>query len=62
MVVIVGGREYHCEPGDRLMIPGNTPHEAFVGTEAVPSSGSRSFLRRARPDALVPDCAVVTGP
>ena len=33
MVVIVGGQEYHCDPGDRLVTPENTPHEAFVGTE-----------------------------
>ena len=33
MVVTVSGQEYHCKPGDKLVIPGNTPHEALVGTE-----------------------------
>lgn len=31
MKVIVKGKEYHFEPGDKLKIPGNAPHSGRVG-------------------------------
>ena len=31
MKVNVQGKEYNFEPGDKLKIPGNTPHSGIVG-------------------------------
>lgn len=31
MDVTVGDKTYHCTAGDKLIIPGNTPHSASVG-------------------------------
>ncbi len=33
MRVTVAGKSYECEPGDKLIIPGNTVHEAVVGPD-----------------------------
>jgi len=33
MDVTVGAKRYHCQPGDKLLIPGKTPHAAVVGNE-----------------------------
>ena len=30
MDVIVQGEQYHCKPGDKLLIPGNIEHSAVV--------------------------------
>jgi len=30
MCVTVNGKHYVCRSGDKLLIPGNTPHSAFV--------------------------------
>lgn len=31
MDVTFGGKTYHCIPGDKVIIPGNTIHSAVVG-------------------------------
>jgi quercetin dioxygenase-like cupin family protein len=31
MTVMVEGKTFLCQPGDKLIIPGNTFHEAIVG-------------------------------
>ncbi|MBI4080342.1 MAG: cupin domain-containing protein [Candidatus Levybacteria bacterium] len=33
MDVTVHGETYRCLPGDKMIIPGNTPHSAVVGKE-----------------------------
>jgi mannose-6-phosphate isomerase-like protein (cupin superfamily) len=33
--ILVGDRMYHCVPGDKLNIPGSTPHSGVVGTQGV---------------------------
>lgn len=33
MDVTVVGKIYHCKPGDKMIIPGNTVHEAVVGSD-----------------------------
>ena len=33
MKVTVNGKEYDFEPGDKLIITGNTPHKAVVGSK-----------------------------
>lgn len=33
MVVVVQGIKYNFEPGDKLLIPSNTPHSGIVGSK-----------------------------
>lgn len=33
MDIKFGGRTYHCTPGDKVIIPGNTLHAAKVGKD-----------------------------
>jgi hypothetical protein len=33
--ITIGDRVYFCTPGDRLNIPGSTPHSGVVGAEGV---------------------------
>ena len=33
MEVKAGGKEYHCQPGDKLIIPGKVKHSAVVGKQ-----------------------------
>ncbi len=44
MDVIVAGELFRCMPGDKLLIPGNTIHEAVVGDEGCTFFWSEKLL------------------
>ncbi len=45
MMVETGGKTYHCEPGDRLVIPGSQRHAAWVGSEGCAFLWSEQIRR-----------------
>jgi mannose-6-phosphate isomerase-like protein (cupin superfamily) len=46
MEVIVNGITYHCRKGDKLIIPGHTPHAARVGDLGCEFFWSEKILKQ----------------
>src|SRR5438309_7332769 len=45
MDVTVAGKTYHCEPGDKLIVPGNTRHSAVVGDKGCTFFWSEKLMK-----------------
>lgn len=46
MDVSTQGKVFHCRAGDKLIIPGNTPHSAIVGNEGCKFFWSEKIIQQ----------------